>query len=282
MLKRILLTMIFVFVAQLVTADVPNEIRYNGKLKEYRTEVNATKSMNFKLYNQLTGGTAKWESGTKSVVVSSGIFSVVLNPDVDWRDKDYYLEIEIDSKKLEPREKLTAIPYSLHSNTTEAATVKENSEFSVTVGNDKRFVVDSSDVKTVIGNTEYFMVPKGGIIIWSGSVNNIPAGWFLCDGSNGTPDLRDRFVLGAGRNYAVDATGGESEHTLTIEEMPSHSHKYTDPLEGKGSGLGNGNHYSGEAYLNPSLNGGTTSYEGNSQPHNNMPPYYCLCYIMRK
>ena len=58
MLKRILLTMIFVFVAQLVTADVPNEIRYNGKLKEYRTEVNATKSMNFKLYNQLTGGTA--------------------------------------------------------------------------------------------------------------------------------------------------------------------------------------------------------------------------------
>ena len=118
MLKRILLTMIFVFVAQLVTADVPNEIRYNGKLKEYRTEVNATKSMNFKIYNQLTGGTAKWESGNKSVVVSSGIFSVVLNPDVDWRGKDYYLEIEIDSKKLEPREKLTAVPYSLHSNTT--------------------------------------------------------------------------------------------------------------------------------------------------------------------
>jgi microcystin-dependent protein len=281
MLKRILLTMIFVFVAQLVTADVPNEIRYNGKLKEYRTEVNATKSMNFKLYNQLTGGTAKWESGTKSVVVSSGIFSVVLNPDVDWRDKDYYLEIEIDSKKLEPREKLTAIPYSLHSNTTESATVKENAEFSVTVGNDKRFVVDSSDVKTVIGNTEYFMVPKGGIIIWSGSVNNIPAGWVLCDGSNGTPDLRDRFVLGAGRNYAVDATGGESEHTLTIEEMPSHSHKYTSPIKGN-DGMSSGNHYGNEAYRNPNINGGNSEYTGGSQPHNNMPPYYSLCYIMRK
>lgn len=279
MLKRILLTMIFVFVAQLVTADVPNEIRYNGKLKEYRTEVNATKSMNFKLYNQLTGGTAKWESGTKSVVVSSGIFSVVLNPDVDWRDKDYYLEIEIDSKKLEPREKLTAIPYSLHSNTTESATVKENSEFSVTVGNDKRFVVDSSDVKTVIGNTEYFMVPKGGIIIWSGSVNNIPAGWVLCDGSNGTPDLRDRFVLGAGRNYAVDATGGESEHTLTIEEMPSHSHNWLFGLSIDDTGTGG-------SYDEYTRNGGkitdSIDYTGGSQPHNNMPPYYSLCYIMKE
>ena len=53
------------------------------------------------------------------------------------------------------------------------------------------------------------MVPKGGIIIWSGSVNDIPAGWVLCDGSNGTPDLRDRFVLGAGNNYTVGATGGK-------------------------------------------------------------------------
>ena len=183
MLKKFLLVICFLFVVQFVIADVPNEIRYNGKLKEYRTEVNATKSMNFKIYGQLSGGTAKWESGSKSVVVSSGIFSVVLNPDIDWRGKDYYLEIEVDSKKLEPREKLTAVPYSLHSNTTESAVVKQNAEFSVTVGNDKRFVVDSDGAKTVIGSTEYFMVPKGGIIIWSGSVNDIPAGWVLCDGT---------------------------------------------------------------------------------------------------
>ncbi|MBQ2219766.1 MAG: hypothetical protein II417_03100, partial [Elusimicrobia bacterium] len=77
MLKKSLLMIFFVFIANLVIADVPNEIRYNGKLKEYRTEVNANKNMNFKIYDQLTGGTAKWESGNKSVVVSSGIFSVV-------------------------------------------------------------------------------------------------------------------------------------------------------------------------------------------------------------
>jgi len=281
MLKKLLLMISFVFVFQLVIADVPNEIRYNGKLKEYRAEVNATKSMNFKIYNQLTGGTAKWESGTMSVVVSSGIFSVVLNPDIDWRGKDYYLEIEIDSKKLEPREKLTAMPYALHSNTTESAMVKEDAEFAVTVGNDKKFAVDSAGAKTIIGNTEYFMVPKGGIIIWSGSVNNIPEGWVLCDGNNGTPDLRDRFVLGAGHNYAVDSTGGESEHILTIEEMPSHSHKYTTPLIGFG-GIGGGNHYEGETYMKPSQNSENTAETGENSPHNNMPPYYALCYIMRK
>ncbi|MCR4662929.1 MAG: hypothetical protein K5622_03465 [Endomicrobiaceae bacterium] len=278
MLKKFLLMMFFVFIAQLVMADVPNEIRYNGKLKEYRTEVNATKSMNFKLYNQLTGGTAKWESGNKSVVVSSGMFSVVLNPDVDWRDKDYYIEIEIDSKKLEPREKLTAVPYSLHSNTTESATVKENAEFSVTVGNDKKFVVDSDDVKATIGNTEYFMVPKGGIIIWSGLATDIPEGWVLCDGTNGTPDLRDRFVLGAGHNYTVGSKGGEETHTLTTDEMPSHGHDY---YTGKGESTTMSG-YVANAERSEVYQTLHTNVVGNSQPHNNMPPYYSLCYIMRK
>ncbi len=282
MVKEFLIVIFFVFVAQLVFADVPNEIRYNGKLKEYRAEVNATKIMNFKIYNQLVGGTAKWESGNKSVVVSSGVFSVVLNPDIDWRQKDCYLEIEIENKKLEPREKLTAVPYSLHSNTTESATVTENSEFSVTVGNDKKFVVDSNGAKEIIGTTEYFMVPKGAIIVWSGSVNDIPSGWVLCDGTNGTPDLRNRFVLGAGNRYAVDATGGEEEHTLTINEMPKHSHKYTSPLQGDdNAGIGTGNHYNKETFMHPTINGESTESIGGSQPHNNMPPYYALCYIMR-
>ena len=282
MLKKFLVMISFVFVFQFVFADVPNEIRYNGKLKEYRTEVNATKTMNFKIYNQLTGGTAKWESGNQNVVVSSGIFSVVLNPDIDWRQKDCYLEIEIENKKLEPREKLTAVPYSLHSNTTESATVKENSEFSVTVGSDKKFVVDSNGAKTIIGTTEYFMVPKGAIIIWSGSVNDIPAGWVLCDGTNGTPDLRDRFVLGAGNNYAVNATGGEAEHVLTINEIPKHAHNFTVyayNVDSSGSGALTGGSNKG------SIDGqysGMTEETGSSLAHNNMPPYYALCYIMKK
>jgi len=278
MLKKCLLLLGIIFVAQLVVAEVPNEIRYNGKLKEYRTEVSATKNMNFKIYDQLTGGTAKWESGTKSIKVSSGIFSTVLSPDIDWRGKDYYLEIEIDSKKLEPREKLTSVPYSLHSNTTEKAIVKSGSEFSVIVGEDKKLVVNSNGTKEVIGTTEYFMVPKGAIIIWSGSVNDIPTGWVLCDGKNGTPDLRDRFVLGAGNTYSVGTTGGEKTHTLTVDEMPSHSHttQWTNHDGGSGSGLVDPvNPEKGSLYI-------PTSNVGGSKSHNNMPPYYSLCYIMKK
>jgi hypothetical protein len=51
-------------------------------------------------------------------------------------------------------------------------------------------------------------VPAGAIIMWSGSIGSIPAGYYICDGNNGTPDLRDRFVVGAGNTYAVGNTGG--------------------------------------------------------------------------
>lgn len=51
------------------------------------------------------------------------------------------------------------------------------------------------------------LFPSGGIIMWSGAVNDIPVGWALCDGSNGTPDLRDRFIVGAGGAYSVGDTG---------------------------------------------------------------------------
>lgn len=66
-----------------------------------------------------------------------------------------------------------------------------------------------------------------GIILFSGSIANIPSGWYLCNGSNGTPDLRDRFVVGAGNSYAVGATGGEATHTLSNAELPAHTHTGT-------------------------------------------------------
>jgi len=66
--------------------------------------------------------------------------------------------------------------------------------------------------------------PIGGIILWSGSVASIPAGWALCNGSSSTPDLRDRFVVGAGSIYAVGGTGGASTVTLSISNLPAHDH----------------------------------------------------------
>lgn len=66
--------------------------------------------------------------------------------------------------------------------------------------------------------------PSGGIIMWSGSIASIPATWALCDGTNGTPDLRDRFVVGAGSSYAVGATGGATTDSITTSSNGAHTH----------------------------------------------------------
>lgn len=71
------------------------------------------------------------------------------------------------------------------------------------------------------------LVPSGVILMWSGSIATIPSGWLLCDGSNGTPNLRDRFVVGAGSTYAVGAVGGSDSVTLIQANLPSHNHSFT-------------------------------------------------------
>lgn len=79
-------------------------------------------------------------------------------------------------------------------------------------------------------------VPTGGIIMWAGSIASVPTGWALCNGSNSTPDLRDRFVVGAGSTYAVYATGGGTA-TLTEANMPAHTHS-SGTLGGSTNGAG--------------------------------------------
>jgi microcystin-dependent protein len=71
------------------------------------------------------------------------------------------------------------------------------------------------------------LVPSGVILLWSGAANAIPAGWKLCDGTNGTPDLRGRFIIGAGGSYAVGASGGNASMTLNTSHIPSHSHDFS-------------------------------------------------------
>lgn len=87
-------------------------------------------------------------------------------------------------------------------------------------------------IDTLRSNLNAWRVPAGFIGMWSGAVTAIPTGWFLCDGLNGTPDLRDRFVVGAGSSYAVGATGGaitattssDGAHTHTTQSAGAHTH----------------------------------------------------------
>lgn len=121
-------------------------------------------------------------------------------------------------------------------------------------------------------NSSYRNIPKGLICMWSGST--VPTGWYLCDGTNGTPDLRDRFVVGAGSEYSVGATGGEKEHTLTIEEMPSHTHNVMNVPGNSGS-------YANQGSSNGATRTLVTTATGGGQPHENRPPYYALAFIMK-
>jgi microcystin-dependent protein len=77
--------------------------------------------------------------------------------------------------------------------------------------------------------------PSGGIIMWSGSIATIPSGWVLCNGDNSTPDLRDRFVVGAGLGYSVGATGGSATVALETANLPSHTHSFSATTGSAGS-----------------------------------------------
>jgi len=77
-------------------------------------------------------------------------------------------------------------------------------------------------------------IPAGLISMWSGSIGSIPSGWYLCDGSNGTPNLTDRFIVGAGSSYAVNGTGGASTVSLTSTNLPAHTHTATSTVTDPG------------------------------------------------
>lgn len=137
-------------------------------------------------------------------------------------------------------------------------------------------------------------IPSGGILLWSGSIGSIPAGYVLCNGSNGTPDLRDRFVVGAGSTYAVDATGGSANavvvsHTHTATStVPDHDHDVTvTGLIGEPGGFAPGGGASSGGSdtfttTSESLTITTTvNTAGVSGTNANLPPYYALAYIMK-
>jgi len=143
--------------------------------------------------------------------------------------------------------------------------------------------------------------PSGMIVLWSGATDAIPTGWVLCNGSNSTPDLRNRFVVGAGDTYSVNATGGSADATLV-----SHTHSATSSVSDSGhfhnvlptlsgafsnngafiqtattgtpsqSGVGNTDTKTTGISVSTSL-----STAGSSATNANLPPYYALAYIMK-
>jgi len=127
------------------------------------------------------------------------------------------------------------------------------------------------------------VVIKGMILLWSGETSSIPAGWALCDGTNGTPDLTDKFVMGAGGDQSPGDTGGEESHMLDISEMPAHTHLVSNyginvsKYARASSGIPN--NVVTDVSLNQGI--GPSSSTGGGAAHNNIPPFYALAYIMK-
>lgn len=168
---------------------------------------------------------------------------------------------------------------------------------SVTIGQGSVETIysDGTNIRTSKTITE--QIPSGLISMWSGSIVSIPIGWLLCDGTSGTPDLRDRFVVGAGSAYAVAATGGSANAILV-----SHTHTATSAVTDPGhfhtspTYSSNFNAFSGRAVTGASnaatpitsstattgiTVATTNSTEGSSGTNANLPPYYALAYIMK-
>jgi hypothetical protein len=138
-------------------------------------------------------------------------------------------------------------------------------------------------------------VPSGVIVMWSGSIASIPTGWFLCDGGNSTPDLRDRFIVGAGVTYTPGNTGGSANaivvsHTHTASSVvsdPGHSHGYTAPASATSDAAGFDTEIAATAAANTAAAttgitvATTVNSTGSSATNANLPPYYALAYIMK-
>ena len=180
----------------------------------------------------------------------------------------------------------------------------------LTYGFNYKFVVKTSAAVTLgtydnlygiigVANTSTgTTIPTGMISLWYGSIGSVPVGWYLCDGTNGTPDLRDRFVVGAGSTYSVAATGGSTDaivvsHTHTATSTvtdPSHVHTMT---AANNVALGGGGSqtvprdvsvtasFTSNAAVTGITVATTNASSGVSGTNANLPPYYALAYVMK-
>jgi len=166
----------------------------------------------------------------------------------------------------------------------------------------------ASDDSTKFATTAFVrdIIPSGVIVMWSGSVATIPSGWYLCNGSNSTPDLRNKFIIAAnaddGGSAKTSITGSATQsggskdaivvsHTHTATSTvtdPTHQHisygtaggGYPTGVLGPSSGNSNGNYSTVAASTGISVST-SISTEGSSGTNANLPPYYALAYIMK-
>lgn len=308
--------------------DPPDRMSYQGFLVDgsgvaLATNTPANFPVVFRIYDDAEAGNLLWAE-QQVVTVDKGYFSVILGEGAAVTSEPHGTLPEVfagstaasrfisttvtvsgTAHSLLPRLRLLSSPYAfLATQATRLVNASTGVPFlsaaagNVTVDGNLR---STSGVSGVTGQFSGVVqaasfqgngtIPVGGIIMWSGALNQIPSGWALCNGQivagAQTPNLQDRFIVGAGSGYGVGNVGGAASMTLSVAQMPRHSHQYLDTwwaeVDGWDSTFGRTvGSRSGSDWDNYMFGGTrTTAQEGGNQPFDNRPPYYALAFIMR-
>ncbi len=248
--------------------DIGTAFTYQGRLTDADDPANGTYDFRFVVYDAAIGGSQVGDIVIQEdVTVTGGFFAVELDcGSAVFTGDPRYLEIGVragDSTGgftlLSPRQPLLPTPYAMHA---------QNG------------------------------VPAGAIIMWSGTLSSIPEGWALCDGTNGTPDLMDRFIMGISEGEDPGATGGSTSHNHTVN---SHTHSVDPPRTSTST---NGSHSHASVDVDDctivgcirvmddvssgnhthsvdigTFTSGSTDPGTNSSAH--LPPYFELAFLMK-
>ena len=260
----------------------PTTFSYQGRLNRVGAPASGAFDFQFALYAAPTGGDPIGSAlSLLGQTVTDGYFTAMLDFGDAFDGSGRWIEVQVRAAgggsytTLSPRQPVTATPYAIRAHTATTALA-------------------------LAGGTSA-TVPSGAIVMWSGALGSIPNGWHLCDGSAGTPDLRDRFVMGTRDGEAPGETGGANQLTLNWQQMPSHNHgisilnsgshehSYVQPanfalfdnagwLQGQAlngtnwASTNGGGEHTHDAYI---------GWSGGNQPFDNRPAYYRLAYIMK-
>ena len=232
-------------------------------------------------------------------VIASGL---VQGKDMYCKEHPYITYPIVNGKKTDLRELFNGFDERIKTNATNIATNKTNISTNATniaantteitklksrvTVNETNITANTAEIKNInekITNIKTNItalqdaMPVGSIIMFSGKAEEIPSGWAICDGTNGTPNLIDRFVLAS--TYC-GGTGGNAQITLSVSQLPPHRHRLKKCWYGKSDNADDRQvvRWDDSVSTNDQI---LTEETGFGLPINIMPPYYRLIYIMK-
>lgn len=259
-------------------SGTPGYISYQGILKDSAdVPITGIINLTFAIYDDSTAvapSNLKWQETHLNVNVDKGLFRAILGAgsppvaisDTIFSGSNRWLSIRIQGgAEQQPRTRMISVPYSQRIQTIDGATG----------GSISGAVSINGVAKSTVSGVDFFMVPRGAIIMWSGLLANIPSGWALCDGSIGTPDLRNRFIYGCDTGQNPGNTGGIASHNHLVDidgfEASASGWSWYGAVTLGGSSLVND--YRHTHTVDP-----PATYSGSAD---NLPPYYKLAFIMK-